>query len=233
MVDQVLQVEDAGTRYDIAEPTAVDGAKFGARTVDLDAREKLEAIRALLDESLVATLDPASLAALETISVGNFPATQPVSGPLTDAQLRAASVPVAGPLTDAQLRAAAVLVSLPGVASQATLAALLSEFQNKYDVVQTAKATYTSSGPHTLITPPAGQALRVTWLFAQAKGTLDTGTVVVGFTLGGSSYEFELTGFQPWMHSAVWEGAVNEPLVVDTSSAAAVMVNCDYRVFTP
>lgn len=51
-------------------------------------------------------LDSASLAALETISVANFPGTQPVSGtvtantglsqPLTDAQLRAAAVPVSG-----------------------------------------------------------------------------------------------------------------------------------------
>jgi hypothetical protein len=60
-------------------------------------------------------LDASSLAALETISVANFPGTQPVSGPLTDAQLRAASVPVAitsgTGLTDAQLRAAAVPVS--------------------------------------------------------------------------------------------------------------------------
>jgi YD repeat-containing protein len=37
----------------------------------------------------------------------------PVSGPVTDAQLRAAAVPVTGPLTDAQLRAAAVPVSGP------------------------------------------------------------------------------------------------------------------------
>lgn len=37
--------------------------------------------------------------------------TQPVSGPLTDAQLRASGVPVTGPLTDTQLRATAVPVS--------------------------------------------------------------------------------------------------------------------------
>lgn len=58
------------------------------------------------------TLDAGSLAALETINVGNFPATQQVSGtvtantgltqPLTDAQLRATPVPV----TIAQLLAA-------------------------------------------------------------------------------------------------------------------------------
>lgn len=38
--------------------------------------------------------------------------TVAVSGPLTDAQLRAAAVPVSGPLTDAQLRATPVPVSL-------------------------------------------------------------------------------------------------------------------------
>lgn len=38
---------------------------------------------------------------------------QPVSGPLTDAQLRATAVPVSGPVTDAQLRATAVPVSGP------------------------------------------------------------------------------------------------------------------------
>jgi hypothetical protein len=36
----------------------------------------------------------------------------PVSGPLTDTQLRATAVPVSGPLTDAQLRATAVPVSM-------------------------------------------------------------------------------------------------------------------------
>jgi hypothetical protein len=42
--------------------------------------------------------------------VDNFPASQAVTGPLTDAQLRASAVPVSGPLTDAQLRAAVVPV---------------------------------------------------------------------------------------------------------------------------
>jgi hypothetical protein len=40
-----------------------------------------------------------------------FQATQPVSGPLTDVELRATPVPVSGPLTDAQLRAVPVPVS--------------------------------------------------------------------------------------------------------------------------
>lgn len=56
--------------------------------------------------------------------------TQPVSGPLTDTQLRASAVPVSGPLTDTQLRASAVPVSaaslpLPtGAATETTLAGI-------------------------------------------------------------------------------------------------------------
>ena len=61
-----------------------------------------------------------------TVAVSNFPATQAVSGPLTDAQLRATAVPISGtvstgltqPLTDTQLRATAVPVS--GTFFQAT-----------------------------------------------------------------------------------------------------------------
>jgi hypothetical protein len=40
-----------------------------------------------------------------------WPADQPVSGPLTDAQLRDTPVPVSGPLTDTQLRATPLPVS--------------------------------------------------------------------------------------------------------------------------
>lgn len=130
---------------------------------------------------------------------------------------------------DARTKLEQVRVLLTGSATQATLASLLTEFQNKYDVVQTAKATYNTLGNHDLITPSAGTALRVVWLYAQAKGALDTGTVEVTFTLGSNSYGFELTGSQPFAHSAVWEGAVDQKLVVNTSSTAAVMVNADWR----
>jgi hypothetical protein len=51
-------------------------------------------------------------------------AAVPVSGPLTDAQLRAAAVPVSGPLTDTELRAAAVPVSGPLTDTQLRAAAV-------------------------------------------------------------------------------------------------------------
>jgi hypothetical protein len=45
------------------------------------------------------------------VKVDGSAVTQPVSGPLTDAQLRASAVPVSGPLTDTELRASAVAIS--------------------------------------------------------------------------------------------------------------------------
>lgn len=48
----------------------------------------------------------------------------PVSGPLTDAELRATAVPVSGPLTDTQLRANAVPVSGPLTDTQLRAAAV-------------------------------------------------------------------------------------------------------------
>jgi len=69
-----------------------------------------------------------------SVSVSNFPGSQPVTGPLTDTQLRAAAVPVSlgsvpshpvtGPLTDAQLRATAVPVSGTVALDSASLSAL-------------------------------------------------------------------------------------------------------------
>lgn len=90
----LLRSDDAGLTWEpVLDPTPIGGEGGGP--------------------SSTVALDAATLAALETISVANFPATQPVSGPLTDSQLRASAVPVSGPLTDAQLRAAAVPATLP------------------------------------------------------------------------------------------------------------------------
>ena len=98
-------------------------------TVALDA----PSLAALEVTTVAVSNFPATQPVSGTIAVSNFPATQPVSGtvsisgsvavtgPLTDAQLRASAVPVSlasvpshavtGPLTDAQLRATAVPVS--------------------------------------------------------------------------------------------------------------------------
>lgn len=74
------------------------------------------------DQSAIPVTGPLTDVQLRATAVpvsGTFwQATQPVSGPLTDTELRATPVPVSGPLTDAQLRAVAVPVS--GTFYQAT-----------------------------------------------------------------------------------------------------------------
>jgi len=183
--------------------------------VALDVNGQLTALLTEMGQKLepgqAVALDAATLAALENITaavtgsvaVTNLPATQPIS---------------------------AVALPLPtGAATEATVVPV----RNRFDPVLTAKATYTTSGPHTLVTPGSGQAVRVLWLYAQAAAALSTGTVLVTLTLGSHSYDLELTGSQPFAHTAVWEGAVNEALIVTTSSTAEVLVNCDYRSFAP
>lgn len=69
------------------------------------------------------------LSSIDTKTPALVGGSVPVTGPLTDTQLRATAVPVSGPLTDTQLRATAVPVSaaslpLPtGAATETTLAA--------------------------------------------------------------------------------------------------------------
>lgn len=64
-------------------------------------------------DSKTPALGQALMAASVPVAIASNQSTLPVSGPLTDAQLRATAVPVSGPLTDVQLRATAVPVSGP------------------------------------------------------------------------------------------------------------------------
>ena len=90
---------------------------------------------------LAVTADPITFASTQNVNVANssiavtgtfWQATQPVSGPLTDTQLRATPVPVSGtfwqatqpvsgPLTDAQLRASSVNVNCASGCSSPTV----------------------------------------------------------------------------------------------------------------
>lgn len=58
-------------------------------------------------------LGQATMAASSPVVIASNQSAIPVSGPVTDAQLRATAVPVSGPLTDTELRATAVPVSGP------------------------------------------------------------------------------------------------------------------------
>ena len=101
------------------------------------------------------------------VSVSNFPATQAVSGPLTDTQLRAADVKVSldgeqvavsnfpasqvvtGPLTDSQLRAAAVPVSGPLTDTQLRAADVKVSLDGEQVAVSNFPASQAVTGPLT------------------------------------------------------------------------------------
>lgn len=86
----------------------------------------------------------------------------PVSGPVTDAELRASAIPVSGPLTDAQLRASAVPVAVSGVATQVTLAQILSALAGVLtaNIAGAVEVTNDSGNPLPVSGPLTDTALR-------------------------------------------------------------------------
>ena len=76
------------------------------------------------------------------MSVSNFPATQPVSGPLTDAELRATAVPVSGTFFQATQPVSAASLPLPtGAATETTLVDIKTSVQLLDDCVGTDNTT--------------------------------------------------------------------------------------------
>lgn len=155
-VDAQLQVQKPDLSY-----IGLQATDLGVLLADPAVTAALASILAKLG---AVTLDAPTLAALETINaivagtvaVSNFPATQPVSGPLTDAQLRAATVPVSGTvatggLTDTQLRAAPVPIS--GTVSSIDAAEI--------EALIGVPFTVTASGVSTLVAVDAAHKLRL------------------------------------------------------------------------
>lgn len=106
---------------------------------DLDrAGVRTQVVQLDLGGAAAEVLAAGSVPVSGAVSVANFPATQAVSGPVTDAQLRATALPISGTvntggLTDTQLRATAVAMSaaslpLPtGASTEATLAGVRTD----------------------------------------------------------------------------------------------------------
>ena len=105
---------NADGSINIGSSSLPTGAATAARQ-DLQTTElqEIEADVEAMSAKLPATLGQKAMAASLAVVIASDQSAVPVSGPLTDAQLRATAVPVSGPLTDAQLRATAVPVSGP------------------------------------------------------------------------------------------------------------------------
>lgn len=87
----------------------------------------LDATVSTMSGKLPATLGQKAMAASLAIVIASDQTAVPVSGPLTDTQLRASAVPVSGPLTDTQLRATPVPISGTVTANLGTIAGVATE----------------------------------------------------------------------------------------------------------
>ena len=138
---RALTVADETARADLALIVAA------LNNVLVELGQKIEPGQAVaLDAATLVALENINAVVSGTVAVSNLPASQAVTGPLTDAQLRATALPVSFPadesgLTDIQLRATAVPVSgtvavsnqPSGGATEVTLASLLTELGQKLE----------------------------------------------------------------------------------------------------
>jgi hypothetical protein len=174
-----------------AWPVKVTDGTNNAPTMDVAARAGFQKITDGTNTAAVKAGSTAPVAADPAVVVAISPNTPalPVTGPLTDTQLRATAVPVTGPLTDTQLRATAVPVSgpltdaqlrataVPVTASQGTAAAVASAWPTKVtDGTSTAAVKAASTAP-----VAADPALVVT-ISPNSPGTIITGGVANGAT---------------------------------------------------
>lgn len=183
-------------------------------------------------------------AVTQPVSGTFWQATQPVSGPLTDAQLRATAVPVSGPLTDTQLRASAVPVSaaalpLPTGAStsalqttgNASLASIDTKLTNPLPVsgaVTAAKATaaapvYVEASNNPLSLDLAGN-LRVV-----SVGSTTYFPLTESSTYDGSALTYTL-GHTPTDEPRVFIGGLRWYLGVHYSRVGAVITWISFPV---
>ena len=187
--------------------------------VALDVNGQLTALLTELGQKLepgqAVALDAATLAALEnitaavtgTVSVSNMPATQAVSGPITDGQLRAAPVPV----------------------SADTLTTIAAALDNRFGGGKTAVPfTVTAAGDTTIYTPAAGKAVRVFSVSALADSDQST-TPLIKVILGAA----EVTRGHAIGDWEIREGAANGALKLNLSEPNSVSGTVYLKEFTP
>lgn len=131
--DGSINVVDADVLAELVTLNTVDFATEAKQDTQITELQDIEADVEAMSAKLPATLGQKAAAASLSVILASDQGAVPVSGPLTDAELRATAVPVSGPLTDAELRATAVPVS--GPLTDAELRAAPVEVEGTIDVV--------------------------------------------------------------------------------------------------
>ncbi|PTL55748.1 hypothetical protein [Paraconexibacter algicola] len=216
---------DAAT---LAALESIQAAVAGTVALDATTLAALEQItvsgEVALTSGTLAALESVTAAVTGTVDLGagTLAALESVTATI------AGSVAVTGPLTDAQLRASAVPVSaaaLPLPAGAATEATLAGRYAGGK---LAAVATVTASGDTTIVTPAAGKAIRLYWITA-INDPDEATSPLIRVSLGSS----EVYRGYAISHWEVFTGATNAPLTVNLSGAASVAVTAHYQEITP
>ena len=204
--------------------------------------------------SLIALLPAALVGGRLDVNIGASGITIPVSGPLTDAQLRASAVPVSGPLTDTQLRATAVPVSGPLTDAQLRATAVpvsgtvtsnqgtASANDWRIDLrrgqtILFAQINAASSGDNTIVAADGTRKIKVLTYVLVADGTVASRWKSgAGTNLSGAMAWVANTGVAPPGGTPagghILETAVNEALVLNLSGAIGVRGHMSYFLET-
>lgn len=168
------------TASNIRLPPDSTGKKLRTWDILVGSDQVHEQAVVICDDSgnIIGVLNSAPAGTEYGIVTRNIPSgTQAVSGPVTDAQLRASSVPVSGPLTDTQLRATPVPTSGTVTANLGTIGA--ASTAAKQDTGNTSLASLDTK------LPSQGQALAAASLpvvlTAAQVTTLTPPSQIVGF----------------------------------------------------
>jgi len=163
--------------------------------------------------------------------VGGNPVTTtvPVSGPLTDTQLRATAVPVSGPLTDTQLRATAVPVSGPLTDTQLRASSFpVTVTQGAVNITQaqnSAAISVNTAATTQLVALASGQVIHVTSFDFIAGGSTNV-TLVRGTGTNCGTGQVALTGAYPLTAQAgIAKGNGLGPVLFVPSGEALCIIN--------
>ena len=168
---------------------------------------------------------------------------QPVSGPLTDTQLRASAVPVSGPLTDAELRASAVPVSASSLplptgastsANQTTANSSLSSIDSKLSGTLAVSGPLTDTQLRATAVPvsaaslplPSGAATSALQTAGNQSLTYIDGHFTSLKALTGeaspSTYNIMVGGYYPGPVAPAFAGAAQYPIRLDAQGRVVI-----------
>lgn len=101
----------SGSPVDVSTAALQTTGNTSLSSIDTKLTSQATAAKQDTGNNSLGSIDTKLTTTVNGLKVDGSAVTQPVSGPLTDVQLRATAVPVSGPLTDTQLRAVAVPIS--------------------------------------------------------------------------------------------------------------------------